>query len=109
MKKLILTVVLLAFAASAYAEQEQIVYRKGTQQSFKGPAEYFTGDVTVDMLFPPNETAQFSGAYVTFQAGARTNCLDVGKSLLPGTFALYIHELLIMLRRKILSSGIPQA
>ena len=73
MKKLILTVVLLAFAASAYAEQEQIVYRKGTQQSFKGPAEYFTGDVTVDMLFPPNETAQFSGAYVTFQAGARTN------------------------------------
>ncbi len=33
---------------------------KGTQ-SFKGLAEYFTGDVTVDMLFPPNETAQFSG------------------------------------------------
>lgn len=73
MKKLILIMTVLAFAAVAYAEQGQTVYRKGTQKSFKGPAEYFTGDVTVDMLFPPNETAHFSGAYVTFQPGARTN------------------------------------
>ncbi|QGY40268.1 cupin domain-containing protein [Pseudodesulfovibrio cashew] len=73
MKKLILIMAVLAFAAAAYAEQGQVVYREGTQKSFKGPAEYFTGEVTVDMLFPPNETARYSGAYVTFQPGARTN------------------------------------
>ncbi|OIQ50135.1 Cupin domain protein [Pseudodesulfovibrio hydrargyri] len=73
MKKLILIMAVLAFAAVAYAEQGQVPYLQGTQKSFKGPAEYFTGDVTVDMLFPPNETAQYSGAYVTFQPGARTN------------------------------------
>jgi len=73
MKKAILIMAILAFAAVAHAGQEQVVYRQGTQQSFKGAAEYFTGDVTVDMLFPANETAQFSGAYVTFQPGARTN------------------------------------
>jgi quercetin dioxygenase-like cupin family protein len=73
MKKLILTLAILAFAAAAYAEGEQVVYRQGTQKSFAGPPEYFTGDVKVDMLFPPNDTAHFSGAYVTFQPGARTN------------------------------------
>jgi 4-carboxymuconolactone decarboxylase len=45
---------------------------KGTQKSFKGPEEWFTGDVQVDMLFPSNEVAHYSGAYVTFQPGART-------------------------------------
>jgi quercetin dioxygenase-like cupin family protein len=50
----------------------QIHYPAGSQQSFKGPEAYFTGDVQVDMLFPGNETAHYSGAYVTFQPGART-------------------------------------
>jgi len=50
----------------------QAVYRAGTQKSFKGPENLFTGDVQVDMLFPDNETAHYSGAYVTFQPGART-------------------------------------
>ncbi len=50
----------------------QKVYRAGTQGSFKGPEKLFTGDVQVDMLFPSNETAHYSGAYVTFQPGART-------------------------------------
>jgi 4-carboxymuconolactone decarboxylase len=48
------------------------IMRKGTQKSFKGPEDMFTGDVQVDMLFPSNETAHYSGAYVTFQPGART-------------------------------------
>ncbi|MDX1824697.1 MAG: carboxymuconolactone decarboxylase family protein, partial [Thiohalomonadales bacterium] len=39
---------------------------------FKGPEEYFTGEVQVDMLFPANDTAHYSGAYVTFAPGART-------------------------------------
>ena len=73
MKKTILILAVLAFAATAFAEQSQEAYRQGTQKSFKGTAEYFTGDVTVDMLFPPNDTAHYSGAYVTFQPGARTN------------------------------------
>lgn len=73
MRTLILTLALLAFAAVAHAEQGQTVYRQGTQKSFAGPADLFTGEVTVDMLFPANDTAHYSGAYVTFQAGARTN------------------------------------
>jgi 4-carboxymuconolactone decarboxylase len=50
----------------------QILYPVGSQQSFKGPEAYFTGEVQVDMLFPGNDTAHYSGAYVTFQPGART-------------------------------------
>lgn len=73
MKRLILTLTILSFAALAHAEQGQLLYRQGSQPSSKGSAEYFTGDVTVVPLFPPNDTAHFSGAYVTFQPGARTN------------------------------------
>lgn len=59
------------FAADA-APASQVHYPAGSQQSFKGPANYFTGDVQVDMVFPGNDTAHYSGAYVTFQPGART-------------------------------------
>lgn len=50
----------------------QILYPAGSQQSFEGPEAYFTGEVRVDMLFPGNDSAHYSGAYVTFQPGART-------------------------------------
>jgi len=50
----------------------QTLYAGGSQKSFTGPRTYFTGDVKVDMLFPANDTAHYSGAYVTFQPGART-------------------------------------
>lgn len=50
----------------------QVHYAKGSQQSFQGPAENFTGDVKVDMVFPGNNTAHYSAAYVTFQPSART-------------------------------------
>lgn len=50
----------------------QVLYPAGSQQSFKGPEEFFTGEVKVEMLFPGNDTAHYSGAYVTFQPGART-------------------------------------
>ena len=76
MKRFMLILALLVFCLPlAQADQgagSQTVYRAGSQKSFKGPAEYFTGDVRVDMLFPNNETAAYSGAYVTFQPGART-------------------------------------
>ena len=77
----ILTIILAFFASVAFAGSEkkqgnggnsQIIYKAGAQKSFKGPEDLFTGDVQVDMLFPANETAHYSGAYVTFQPGART-------------------------------------
>jgi quercetin dioxygenase-like cupin family protein len=64
----------LGFAAEAAGAPpaSQTLYPAGSQQSFKGPEAYFTGDVQVDVLFPGNDTAHYSGAYVTFQPGSRT-------------------------------------
>lgn len=59
-------------AAADAPPAAQILYAAGSQQSFKGPEAYFTGEVQVDMLFPGNDTAHYSGACVTFQPGART-------------------------------------
>ena len=50
----------------------QTITRAGTQASIKGSAEYFTGTVRVDPLFAANDAAPFSGAYVTFEPGARS-------------------------------------
>jgi quercetin dioxygenase-like cupin family protein len=51
----------------------QTVSVAGAQPSVKGPAEYFTGSVRIDPLFAPKDTAPFSGAYVTFEPGARSH------------------------------------
>lgn len=48
------------------------INRIGSQPSGKGPAEYFTGAVRVDMLFSSAEPARAAGANVTFEPGART-------------------------------------
>jgi quercetin dioxygenase-like cupin family protein len=78
---IILTIIFTFFASVAYAGSEksakngrnaQIIYKAGSQKSFKGPEQLFTGDVQAAMLFPFNDTAHYSGAYVTFQPGART-------------------------------------
>jgi quercetin dioxygenase-like cupin family protein len=53
-------------------KKSQTISRAGTQPSVKGPAEYFTGNVRIDPLFPANDSAPFSGAYVTFEPGARS-------------------------------------
>jgi hypothetical protein len=50
-------------------KQSQTIVRAGSQPSSKGPAEYFTGNVTVTPLFPADASASYSGAYVTFEAG----------------------------------------
>lgn len=58
---------------AAEAERKsQTIFRAGSQASAKGPAEYFTGNVRVDPLFPAKDSAQFSGAYVTFEPGTRS-------------------------------------
>lgn len=54
------------------ASGTQTIARAGSQASVKGPASWFTGDVRVDPLFPANDTANYSGAYVTFEPGARS-------------------------------------
>ena len=48
------------------------IKRIGSEASTKGPAEYFTGTVRVDLLFKANAPARASGASVTFEPGART-------------------------------------
>lgn len=61
-----------AVLAAEISNTAQTKYSVESQQSFKGPDHLFTGDVQVDLLFPSNDNAHFSGAYVTFQPGART-------------------------------------
>ncbi len=44
----------------------------GTQASVKGPVQNFTGSVRVDPLFSANAPSRTTGAYVTFEPGARS-------------------------------------
>lgn len=44
----------------------------GSQPSTAGPAEYFTGRVRVDPVWPADAAINASGAYVTFEPGARS-------------------------------------
>ncbi|AOY02059.1 cupin domain-containing protein [Jeongeupia sp. USM3] len=48
------------------------IIRSGSQPSARGPADYFTGTVRVDPLFPANAPARALGVTVTFEPGART-------------------------------------
>src|SRR3954470_24243003 len=48
------------------------IKRAGTQPSAKGPGDWFTGTVRIDMLFTAPAPARVAGAAVTFEPGART-------------------------------------
>jgi hypothetical protein len=48
------------------------ILRSGSLASSKGPAEYFTGAVRIDMPFKDTAPARIGGAIVTFEPGART-------------------------------------
>jgi quercetin dioxygenase-like cupin family protein len=48
------------------------IKRAGSQPSGKGPAEYFSGTVRVDPLFPVVAPSRIAGNAVTFEPGART-------------------------------------
>jgi 4-carboxymuconolactone decarboxylase len=50
----------------------QAITRAGTQDSAIGSADYFTGEVRVDPLFAATADINASGAYVTFDPGARS-------------------------------------
>jgi 4-carboxymuconolactone decarboxylase len=67
----------LAMLTAVAAEPEtadagQRVVRAGAQPSTFGPAENFTGRVRVDPLFGAEANLAASGAYVTFEPGARS-------------------------------------
>jgi hypothetical protein len=51
--------------------------RNGTRQSAKGPAEHFTGDVRIDLLFQCSAPARAGGAYVTFEPCAEAGIVFV--------------------------------
>jgi quercetin dioxygenase-like cupin family protein len=48
------------------------ITRVGTTPSMVGPADWFTGSVRVDSLFPPDGGRHSNGGVVTFEPGART-------------------------------------
>jgi quercetin dioxygenase-like cupin family protein len=58
--------------ASSEDSQTISITRSGSQPSSKGPVEYFTGSVRIDRLFQAHDPSRTSGAYVTFEPGART-------------------------------------
>ena len=49
-----------------------LIKRSGSQASAKGPADWFTGTVRIDPLFPATAPANAAGNAVTFEPGART-------------------------------------
>lgn len=54
-------------------ESKQVIYSGVEQAAVKGPEAYFTGEVRIEPLFPDNDTAHYTGAYVTFAPRARSN------------------------------------
>lgn len=65
--------VLLFVISFLYAAETQTLTPANAQVSYKGSPEFFTGNVRVDPLFSAKESAPFSGAYVTFEPGARSH------------------------------------
>jgi quercetin dioxygenase-like cupin family protein len=64
---------LLAWATSlAHADGAQQITRAGEQPSATGPAEFFTGRVRVDPVWPADKNINASGGLVTFEPGARS-------------------------------------
>jgi quercetin dioxygenase-like cupin family protein len=65
----------LAIAAEPQASKPvdvQQITRAGEQPSASGPAEYFTGRVRVDPVWPADQNINASGGLVTFEPGARS-------------------------------------
>lgn len=61
-------------AAAETSATEQVITKAKTRTSMEGSKDFFNGTVRVEMLFSPKQPdAPFSGAYVTFEPGARTH------------------------------------
>jgi quercetin dioxygenase-like cupin family protein len=59
-------------ASASSPSPAQAIARAGTQASTTGPAEFFTGRVRVDPVWPADEHLNTSGSWVTFEPGARS-------------------------------------
>ena len=46
------------------------IRRAGSQPSVKGPADYFSGTVRVDPMFPATAPSRVNASHVTFEPGA---------------------------------------
>jgi quercetin dioxygenase-like cupin family protein len=88
MRLLATTALSLTLAASAFAQtdgtkmgpagapasaHDMVISRGGSQASYKGPAQNFTGSVRVDPLFGAHAPSTTAGAAVTFEPGARSD------------------------------------
>ncbi len=65
----------LALAAEPQTDttdSAQQITRAGEQSSVAGPAEFFTGRVRLDPVWPADKTINTSGGLVTFEPGARS-------------------------------------
>jgi quercetin dioxygenase-like cupin family protein len=72
---LLLSLPLVALAATPANIKETSamhIDRNGSLPSVKGPAEYFTGNVRINMMFERKDGARHGGAIVTFEPGARS-------------------------------------
>jgi quercetin dioxygenase-like cupin family protein len=61
-----------AFAQQPKAPAGVVITAAGTQASAAGPADWFTGRVRVDPLWSADDKINASGAWVTFEPGARS-------------------------------------
>lgn len=57
---------------AAGPREELRVLRRETHTSARGPADRFSGDVTISALFQAGEPGRVGGALVSFKPGART-------------------------------------
>lgn len=73
MKTLLATVATLTMLVSAAAHAEStVISQNGSRPSAKGSDANFTGSVTVDPYYAPNEHISNSGGLVTFEPCARS-------------------------------------
>ena len=71
-KNALLSACMIAGAANADTTPSQTITPTGSQASIIGNNEIFTGHVRVDMVWPATDHINASGAYVTFDPGARS-------------------------------------
>jgi quercetin dioxygenase-like cupin family protein len=77
MKSICAALLVLCLASQVQAREAgrtaMEIQRNGEKPSVKGPAQYFTGTVRIDTPFQAKAPARVGGAFVTFEAGARSN------------------------------------
>ncbi len=72
--KLMVSLFALALAPAAFAAEPaaQTIVRAGEKASSVGPEQFFTGRIRLDPVYGATDSINASGAYVTFEPGARS-------------------------------------